>query len=109
MKEISQQIRCRTLFSTHYHSLVEEFAADPNVRLGHMVSKECLRIISKLANSYLKIYQLYIQIALSDIALSFPAFKENMNYHLKLEKEDEKLNENNLPFNGNRKSLTFAW
>lgn len=36
--ELSQQIKCRTLFSTHYHSLVEEFSADPNVRLGHMVS-----------------------------------------------------------------------
>jgi len=37
--ELSQQIKCRTLFSTHYHSLVEEFSADPNVRLGHMVSR----------------------------------------------------------------------
>lgn len=36
--ELSQHIKCRTLFSTHYHSLVEEFSADPNVRLGHMVS-----------------------------------------------------------------------
>ncbi|KAL9963214.1 hypothetical protein ACROYT_G032392 [Oculina patagonica] len=34
--ELSRQIKCRTLFSTHYHSLVEEFSADPNVRLGHM-------------------------------------------------------------------------
>ena len=36
--QLSKQIKCRTLFSTHYHSLVEEFSADPNVRLGHMVS-----------------------------------------------------------------------
>ena len=36
--ELSGHIKCRTLFSTHYHSLVEEFSADPNVRLGHMVS-----------------------------------------------------------------------
>ena len=36
--DISQRIKCRTLFSTHYHSLVEEFASDQNVRLGHMVS-----------------------------------------------------------------------
>ncbi|ELU18588.1 hypothetical protein CAPTEDRAFT_139957, partial [Capitella teleta] len=30
--------RCRTLFSTHYHSLVEEFSSshDASVRLGHM-------------------------------------------------------------------------
>ncbi|RMX47670.1 hypothetical protein pdam_00013626 [Pocillopora damicornis] len=34
--ELSRHIKCRTLFSTHYHSLVEEFSADPNVRLGHM-------------------------------------------------------------------------
>ena len=38
VSELSRQIRCRTLFSTHYHSLVEEFSADQNVRLGHMVS-----------------------------------------------------------------------
>nr|QIC49977.1 DNA mismatch repair protein Msh6-like protein [Actinia equina] len=36
VRELSSNIRCRTLFSTHYHSLVEEFAGDPNVRLGHM-------------------------------------------------------------------------
>ena len=38
VRALSRQIRCRTLFSTHYHSLVEEFSADENVRLGHMVS-----------------------------------------------------------------------
>ena len=37
VRALSRQIRCRTLFSTHYHSLVEEFSADENVRLGHMV------------------------------------------------------------------------
>ncbi|KAL3892164.1 hypothetical protein ACJMK2_004398 [Sinanodonta woodiana] len=36
VEELSQKIRCRTLFSTHYHSLVEEFSHDPNIRLGHM-------------------------------------------------------------------------
>ncbi|XP_044184294.1 DNA mismatch repair protein Msh6-like isoform X1 [Acropora millepora] len=36
VRALSRQIRCRTLFSTHYHSLVEEFSADENVRLGHM-------------------------------------------------------------------------
>ena len=40
VKELSESIRCRTLFSTHYHSLVGEFCTDPNVRLGHMVSLE---------------------------------------------------------------------
>nr|XP_032811773.1 DNA mismatch repair protein Msh6 [Petromyzon marinus] len=34
--ELAEGVRCRTLFSTHYHSLVEDFAASPHVRLGHM-------------------------------------------------------------------------
>lgn len=29
--------RCRSLFSTHYHSLVDQFSHDPNIRTGHMV------------------------------------------------------------------------
>ncbi|XP_028406070.1 DNA mismatch repair protein Msh6-like [Dendronephthya gigantea] len=33
---LSQDIQCRTLFSTHYHSLVEDFSNDATVRLGHM-------------------------------------------------------------------------
>lgn len=37
VKELAERIRCRTLFSTHYHSLVEDHAQDPSVRLGHMV------------------------------------------------------------------------
>ncbi|XP_030628388.1 DNA mismatch repair protein Msh6 [Chanos chanos] len=44
VKELSERIRCRTLFSTHYHSLVEDHAKDPAVRLGHMacmVENEC--------------------------------------------------------------------
>ncbi|XP_041361068.1 DNA mismatch repair protein Msh6-like [Gigantopelta aegis] len=36
VQELSERVRCRTLFSTHYHSLVEEFSHDKNVRLGHM-------------------------------------------------------------------------
>ncbi|CAL1537586.1 unnamed protein product [Lymnaea stagnalis] len=36
VKELSENIKCRSLFSTHYHSLVEEFKNDKNVRLGHM-------------------------------------------------------------------------
>ncbi|KAK7074527.1 DNA mismatch repair protein msh6 [Halocaridina rubra] len=30
------KIKCRTLFSTHYHSLVDDFAHMENVSLGHM-------------------------------------------------------------------------
>ena len=42
VRNLAQEVQCRTLFSTHYHSLVEDFSDDPSVRLGHMVSKECL-------------------------------------------------------------------
>ena len=38
VKELAEKIKCRTLFSTHYHSLVEEFVSNPNIGLGHMVS-----------------------------------------------------------------------
>lgn len=46
VKELSETICCRTLFSTHYHSLVEEFSHDPNIRLGHMVSPVSFQIIA---------------------------------------------------------------
>ncbi|CAN7998899.1 unnamed protein product, partial [Ixodes hexagonus] len=36
VKELSTRIHCRTLFSTHYHHLVEGFTSDPNIYLGHM-------------------------------------------------------------------------
>ncbi|KAM4784545.1 DNA mismatch repair protein Msh6 [Cyanocitta cristata] len=36
VKELAQSIRCRTLFSTHYHSLVEDYSHSGAVRLGHM-------------------------------------------------------------------------
>ncbi|MEE6474210.1 hypothetical protein FKM82_010317 [Ascaphus truei] len=38
LKELSENIKSRTLFSTHYHSLVEDYSYTPSVRLGHMVS-----------------------------------------------------------------------
>ena len=38
VKEVAEKIKCRTLFSTHYHSLVEEFVNNPNIGLGNMVS-----------------------------------------------------------------------
>ncbi|XP_042357568.1 DNA mismatch repair protein Msh6 isoform X2 [Plectropomus leopardus] len=44
VKELAEKICCRTLFSTHYHSLVEDYANCPAVRLGHMacmVENEC--------------------------------------------------------------------
>jgi DNA mismatch repair protein MSH6 len=36
MKFLCQDTQARTMFSTHYHSLVESFMNDPNVSLGHM-------------------------------------------------------------------------
>lgn len=39
VNELAERICCRTLFSTHYHSLVEDYARNHAVRLGHMVSR----------------------------------------------------------------------
>lgn len=36
LKYVSEKIGCLTLFSTHYHSLVEDFSNDPNISLQHM-------------------------------------------------------------------------
>ena len=40
VSKLANQIKCRTLFSTHYHLLVKEFALNPNVFLGHMACME---------------------------------------------------------------------
>ena len=39
VKELAQKIKCRSLFSTHYHHLVEEFTDKDDVSMGHMVSE----------------------------------------------------------------------
>lgn len=36
VKELTK-IRCRTMFSTHYHSLVDHFLSAESIQLGHMV------------------------------------------------------------------------
>ncbi|XP_077191229.1 DNA mismatch repair protein Msh6 isoform X3 [Paroedura picta] len=36
VRELSENIRCRTMFSTHYHSLVEDYFHSSSVQLGHM-------------------------------------------------------------------------
>lgn len=36
LHELSKGLGCRTLFSTHYHGIVDEFANTPNVKVGHM-------------------------------------------------------------------------
>ncbi|XP_078085788.1 DNA mismatch repair protein Msh6 isoform X2 [Mustelus asterias] len=44
VQELAENIKCRTLFSTHYHSLVEDFSHSSAVSLGHMacmVENEC--------------------------------------------------------------------
>ena len=38
VKELAQKIKCRCLFSTHYHHLVDEFTDKDDVSMGHMVS-----------------------------------------------------------------------
>lgn len=44
VRDLAERICCRTLFSTHYHSLVEDYTSSSAVRLGHMacmVENEC--------------------------------------------------------------------
>jgi DNA mismatch repair protein MSH6 len=36
VKHLIESNKCLTLFATHYHSLLEDFKNEPNVRLGHM-------------------------------------------------------------------------
>ncbi|ESO12543.1 hypothetical protein HELRODRAFT_187909 [Helobdella robusta] len=36
LQELSDNIRCLTLFSTHYHTIVERFSSNRNVSLAHM-------------------------------------------------------------------------
>ncbi|POI33273.1 hypothetical protein CIB84_002973 [Bambusicola thoracicus] len=36
VRELAENIKCRTLFSTHYHSLVEDYSGSAAVQLGHM-------------------------------------------------------------------------
>ena len=53
IKELANNIKCLTLFSTHYHHLVEEFINNDNVSLGHMVSFVFLNLKKKLTFSIL--------------------------------------------------------
>lgn len=50
VKELANNINCRTLFSTHYHHLVEEFSHKDNVSMGHMVS-----FLIKIGHFYISI------------------------------------------------------
>lgn len=55
VKELAEKICCRTLFSTHYHSLVEDYTNNPAVRLGHMVSSYTALRIDGIIYSAFKI------------------------------------------------------
>lgn len=37
VNDLANRIKCRTFFSTHYHTLVDDFEKHENVGLGHMV------------------------------------------------------------------------
>ena len=37
VKQLAEVMQCRTLFSTHYHFLMDQFMGNPYVQLGHMV------------------------------------------------------------------------
>ena len=39
LRYLSNVIKCRSLFSTHYHMLLDEFREYPGVKLYHMASK----------------------------------------------------------------------
>ena len=39
VQKLSEDLGCRTMFATHYHSLVDEFGAHPNVSLANMACK----------------------------------------------------------------------
>lgn len=53
VKELAEKICCRTLFSTHYHSLVEDYASNRAVRLGHMVRAAAQRTLNTTAHWFL--------------------------------------------------------
>nr|XP_002126574.3 DNA mismatch repair protein Msh6 [Ciona intestinalis]XP_018666811.1 DNA mismatch repair protein Msh6 [Ciona intestinalis] len=62
LDNIANHVGCRTIFSTHYHTLVEDLAHSKHVKLGHMscmvehddvdgdVDKETLTFLYKLAD-----------------------------------------------------------
>ena len=37
LRELAEGVACRTLFSTHYHSLVDGLHGNLRISLGHMV------------------------------------------------------------------------
>ena len=39
VQKLAEDLGCRTMFATHYHSLVDEFIAHPNVSMANMACK----------------------------------------------------------------------
>ena len=39
VQKLAEDLGCRTMFATHYHSLVDEFSAHPNVSMANMSCK----------------------------------------------------------------------
>jgi DNA mismatch repair protein MSH6 len=39
MKHLTHKVRCRSMFSTHYHMLVKDFVCHPKVQCFHMAFK----------------------------------------------------------------------
>ena len=37
VKRLAEEVTCRTLFSTHYHFIMDQFTSSSCVQLGHMV------------------------------------------------------------------------
>lgn len=37
VQQLAEIVQCRTLFSTHYHFLIEHFTNNPHILVGHMV------------------------------------------------------------------------
>lgn len=50
------KLKCRTLFSTHYHSLVEDYKTNTEVTLAHMVSTIYTLIVKPLIKSVVFTY-----------------------------------------------------
>lgn len=54
VQHLVEKNRCLAIFTTHYHSLLTDFKADPRVRLGHMQSlvggSECISVEDEVQN-----------------------------------------------------------
>jgi DNA mismatch repair ATPase MutS len=64
VQDLIARVRCRTLFATHYHSLVDDFRADPNVCFGemhlHAPTYNCIYlrtpVVTYTGGSYVSVY-----------------------------------------------------